>query len=269
MKQKAFTLVELLAVIFILGLLLSVLFPVLRKSREKARSLNCSLNLKKIAAVMLIYEQNDGTFPQGFDQHNFEIPPGGYFYGDSLLDFRGWWWFDFLKENFDEQNNDKGKLLRCPSRNVQDTGVEENMLCGNYGVNRFICKDNMGIFLSIDSEFIGTPLSINQIKQTSESMLIMDSGYTLISWKAAVEKDGRLYENVRRERFFYVPGLKVNKQRDISNECLKDANFGRHSNKSVNIAFIDMHVENRKADDFLVQQVDDEYVNLEYFWKAK
>jgi prepilin-type N-terminal cleavage/methylation domain-containing protein/prepilin-type processing-associated H-X9-DG protein len=268
MKKKAFTLVELLTVIFILGLLLSILFPVVHKFREKARSLNCSLNLKKIAMVMSAYEQNDGTFPHGFDQHEFE-PPSEGFVGDSLLDFMGWWWFHFLEDILKEQALDNNKLLQCPSRNFQDTIVGENLLCGNYGVNRFICKDNLGIFSSIDNEFTGTPLSVNQIKHTSESMLIMDSGYTLMSWKAAIGNKGRLYENIRREKYFYIPGLKINKQREISNECLKDANFGRHSNKSVNIAFVDMHVENRKADDFLVKQVDDEYVNLEYFWRSK
>ncbi|MHC4466521.1 MAG: hypothetical protein ACYSYW_08195, partial [Planctomycetota bacterium] len=196
-------------------------------------------------------------------------PPGGYFYGDSLLDFRGWWWFNFLQDNFDEQSIEKENLLRCPSRNVKDIGLEENVLCGNYGVNRSICKDGLGLFSSIDNEFIGDTLNVNQIKQTSEAMLLMDSGYTLISWKAAVENGDHIYENARREEYFYVPGLEINKQRNISNECLRDANLGRHSNKSVNIAFVDMHFENRKADDFLVQQDDGEYVNRTFFWMPK
>ncbi|MHC4758293.1 MAG: type II secretion system protein, partial [Planctomycetota bacterium] len=262
MKSKAFTLVELLVVIFILGLLLGILFPVVRKSRQKARSLHCGLNLKKIAAAMSMYEQNNGTFPHGFDFHDRKPPPNGYV-GYHSYDMLGWWWFNFLENIFNEQAINSDDVLKCPSRNVQDPGVEEeNVLCGNYGVNRYIFKDNSNIPFMVDEEFRGTPLSINQIKQASQALMIIDSGYALVSWKAAVENAGGLYENINRDKYFYIPGLKINEQRDISKECLEDANYGRHQNKSINIAFVDLHIENKKADDLLINQIDGKYTNL-------
>jgi prepilin-type N-terminal cleavage/methylation domain-containing protein/prepilin-type processing-associated H-X9-DG protein len=266
MRTKAFTLIELLVVIFILGLLLGILVPVLSKSRQKAKSLNCALNLKRLAAVMSVYEQNNGTFPQGFDSHGNERPPDDYV-GVPTYDLMGWWWFDLIGGIFEEESFKRNELLRCPSRNIQDPGIKENILCGNYGVNRSICMDFLG-FAPMNDEYIGKPLSINQIKQTSEAMLIMDSGYTLVSWQAAVENYNPVYENIGREGHFYVPGLSINRQRDFSNQCLGDANFGRHLNKLINVAFVDLHVENKKADDLLVQEKDGEYANLKPMWKS-
>jgi prepilin-type N-terminal cleavage/methylation domain-containing protein/prepilin-type processing-associated H-X9-DG protein len=265
MKSKAFTLVELLVVIFIIGLLLGILVPALRRSRQKARSLNCGLNLKRLAVVMSIYEQNNGTFPQGFDFQDGESPPGDYV-GNASYDLMGWWWFHFLDDVFKEQAIDSDELLRCPSRNVQDPEMEENILCGNYGVNRSICMDDLGITPPED-EFIGLPLSINQIKQTSQAMLLMDSGYALVSWRAAVENIDSVYEFVKREEHFYVPGLSINTKRNISKRCLDDANFGRHLNKRINIAFVDLHIESRKSDDVLVEEENGEYANLKLTWK--
>jgi prepilin-type N-terminal cleavage/methylation domain-containing protein/prepilin-type processing-associated H-X9-DG protein len=267
MRSKAFTLVELLVVIFILGLLLGILVPVLSKSRQKAKSLNCGLNLKRIAAVMSIYEQNNSTFPRGFDFKGDEVPPGDYV-GDPSYDPLNWWWFHTLEDIFKQQAFDRDELLWCPSRNVYDPGEKENILCGNYGVNRSICKDYLG-FTPPDDEFIGMPLSINQIKQTSQAILLMDSGYTLISWRAAVENNDRIYENRDREEHFYVPGLSINTKRNISNRCLDDANFGRHLNRRINIAFVDLHVESRKSDDVLVEEENGEYSNLSLTWKPK
>ena len=141
-------------------------------------------------------------------------------------------------------------------------------MCGNYGVNRSICKDYLG-FTPPDDEFIGTPLSINQIKQTSETILIMDSGYALISWRAAVENHERVYESIGREDHFYVPGLSINKKRNFSSQCIDDANTGRHSNKRINIAYVDLHVENKRSDDVLVKEQDGNFSNLKPTWKPR
>jgi len=268
MNSKAFTLIEMLVVIFILALLLGIVIPVLRKSREQAKSLHCRLNLKKIAEIMSMYEQNNGSFPQGFDIHE-HIRPSGNYIGSGAHDSRGWWWFHFLHGLFIEHGHEKDKLLWCPSRKVRDPGGRLNVLCGNYGVNRSICKDNPTMPQLVDEEFKGTPLGLNRIKHPSQAMLVMDSGYTLVSWWAALENADTVYENKKREDHFYVPGLSINIKRNISHRCLDDANYGRHSNKRINIAFADMHVENKKSDDLLVQKMDDGYINLNPAWNPR
>lgn len=55
MKSKAFTLVELLAVIAVTAILMGLLLVVLGKVRDGARSANCASNLRQIGAAMQSY----------------------------------------------------------------------------------------------------------------------------------------------------------------------------------------------------------------------
>lgn len=62
-SEKAFTLVELLVVIGIIALLISILLPTLGRTREMARRIVCSSNLRQIAMATFMYEQNYKTMP--------------------------------------------------------------------------------------------------------------------------------------------------------------------------------------------------------------
>ena len=54
----AFSLVELLVVIGIIGVLLALLFPALSKAREQAKCVACQSNLHQIGQYLLIYANN-------------------------------------------------------------------------------------------------------------------------------------------------------------------------------------------------------------------
>ena len=55
MKRSAFTLVELLVVIGIVGLLLAILLPTLGRARAKSKSIACAANLREIARGFQMY----------------------------------------------------------------------------------------------------------------------------------------------------------------------------------------------------------------------
>ena len=259
MRGKAFTLVELLIVIAVIAVLMSILVPVLRTAREQGRGVVCGSNLNQLSLALTAYAQDNETFPYGFDDSEFGmvIPPGGY-PGDASCDLLGWWWFHSLS-GIGGQNYDRGTILWCPSRNISDPFV----LCGNYGVNRAICKDVLGFG---DSEFGGVPLVLYQIRRPAETLLITDSGYSLISWKGATNSSVQPFENSAREGSFYVPGLRINQDRVIFPGQEGDAIEGRHLNKSVNVGFADGHVSRLEADDLLVEEIDGEYHNLSPLW---
>ena len=63
--KRGFTLVELLVVIAIIALLMSILVPVLSRTREVATRLACGTNLSGIGKAMMVYaHDNEGKLPR-------------------------------------------------------------------------------------------------------------------------------------------------------------------------------------------------------------
>lgn len=262
MKRPGFTLIELLIVIAIIALLTALLIPVLHGSRQRARALLCGSRIKQLTLGLTMYENDNQTFPHGFFD-SFTPPQGGYV-GSPTYDRMGWWWFHFL-EGYNDMDS---AIFRCPSKSLGHPRLQSCILYGNYGVNLSICRSPDDT-QSRSEEFVGTPLANSDIPQPSRTLLIVDCGYSMISWWHATEVPPPTPASSPGEATAYVSGLEINKNRKLLPGQQRDALYGRHPNKTVNIGFADGHISATKADDLFVEKTADAYTNRSPLWSPQ
>ncbi len=140
-RPAAFTLVELLVVITIIGILIALLLPAVQAAREVARQTQCSNNLHQISLAIHNYEMQNGAYPPGSTNYGWvdvaqnpdcgPLPPGTIGMHNGL----GWAavlltqmeqagiyeQFDFTKTTYQLPNftyiSIDIPLYRCPSDN--------------------------------------------------------------------------------------------------------------------------------------------------------
>ena len=76
--RRAFTLVELLCVIAIVGLLVALMLPAVQSAREAARATHCANNLKQIGLAVIQYESMHRKYPTAISQ--LATNSGTYYY---------------------------------------------------------------------------------------------------------------------------------------------------------------------------------------------
>lgn len=92
-RRNAFTLVELLVIIAIIGILVSLLLPAIQASREAARRLTCSNNLKQIGVALHLYFDSNKKFPSGWTAYDpqshqpYALGEPGWGWASRLLPF--------------------------------------------------------------------------------------------------------------------------------------------------------------------------------------
>ena len=271
MMRRGFTLIELLVVISILTLLVGLIVPVLNRVRQQARSVVCQSNVRQIQLSLQAYETTNDSLPHGFEFRTRGPNPGNPrdFPGSEVIDYAGWWWFNFAKIQVSATSpvREDG-MPTCPSKRLEDPRLNWDNLCGNYGVNRALCTSN-----DEPSPFYPTyarpPASTGDLGRPDSTLLVLDSGYAMICWWQATAQPPVKFGNWAADTA-YVPGLDINKDRLLKPGQAIDAIGGRHPGKTVNVGFADGHSERKKAQDLLVQKIDDTtYANKTPLWEPQ
>jgi prepilin-type N-terminal cleavage/methylation domain-containing protein/prepilin-type processing-associated H-X9-DG protein len=91
--RRAFTLVEVLVVIAIIGVLIALLLPAVQSARDAARRTQCANNVKQVGTALLAYEGSHKAFPSGYvsayDSNGNDTGPG-------------WGWASFILPQMEE-----------------------------------------------------------------------------------------------------------------------------------------------------------------------
>ncbi|RKY24476.1 MAG: hypothetical protein DRP62_03655 [Planctomycetota bacterium] len=197
LKQKAFTLVELLVVISIIALLLSILLPSLGRARESARRIVCANNLKNIGMANQIYANNwDDKYVPIMDT---SVPkPSGvggsftYYCWMANKSFRDYLVLDGRKA---EKYNDTYELdtilpdeFFCPSDKVAKKHVISSKgVLVSYGYNATDWQSDMQSFNwnRPESDLIYVGYKMTSIKRPSEKLVFVDAVDWYVFWYAA------------------------------------------------------------------------------------
>ncbi len=258
MRFRGFALVELVVVIAVITLLTGLSMPVLRFSRERARTVCCAGNVKQLLGGMMNYQIEYDAFPPGFRTFISKLASPEHYAGVAgAVDPAGRWWFDYSEE-IDHATGDGVDLLICPSKRQNSPLLSLDVLCGNYGANLSLCKVK-GYIPPYGSSFSGESLLSEQVLQPAETLLLVDSGYALISWwHATREPPVQLPPPSTSlggvQQAAYVPGMGINADRMLLPGQSEDAIGGRHPNRTVNVGFADGSLASKKADALLVEK---------------
>jgi len=157
--QPAFTLIELLAVIAIIGVLIALLLPAVQAAREAARRLQCSSHLTQLGLAARQYEQAHGVLPMGTTNATGPIrnvPIGDHIgwiprilpYMEQVPLYER---IDFSKGVYDPANQPvwasrKPPILSCPSCGGAYGSIHPSYMACSGGAETPIDTDNRGVF---------------------------------------------------------------------------------------------------------------------------
>lgn len=243
-REKAFTLIELLVVIAVIALLLGVLLPALRKSREMGKRVVCLSMIKSYATANMIYAEQNNGLSVPFSQESTHVGPFGYWdeRWPENMEYRGYLSLSARVEILDDGWEDPflfPEELMCPAQRYPRTDADLEEVSAalgwrirtSYALNTELWAggnaDDLTVWYPSDKQYRGHKLT--QMKNPSGKLMFVDSNY---------------YQT-RYERSNYL------RYWDPYQDTLNDRNWAqvayRHSD-GASIAFFDSHVEYYKKE---------------------
>ncbi len=123
-RTRAFTLIELLAVIAIISTLIGILIPAIQSARESGRRTSCQSNLRQIALAVANFDEAAGHFPEGQCGGTIGFGP----------DTKTWSWMARILPHIEESGIDEGGTIFA--KTLRECGVADRR------VRLFLCPSD-------------------------------------------------------------------------------------------------------------------------------
>jgi prepilin-type N-terminal cleavage/methylation domain-containing protein/prepilin-type processing-associated H-X9-DG protein len=225
-QRKAFTLVELLVVIAVVGILVALLLPAVQAARSAARAANCKSNMRQIGLAFLQY----------CDLHRGEFP---HFVDDKKLIAQSW--IDTIRPH--TESNDAIKA--CPADLFAKRRLD--VQASSYVINDYI---------SVPGEF--NIHNLNKLAATSKTFIAFEAGDPPYDEGDHIEDDYRnFYDHVHATDWFRPLNLLLGLD-SVRKMIEKDIKVNRHMTTS-HYLYADGHVEAIPATqiyEWIDQQID-------------
>jgi prepilin-type N-terminal cleavage/methylation domain-containing protein/prepilin-type processing-associated H-X9-DG protein len=189
--RTAFTLVELLIVIAIIGILIGLLLPAVQSAREAANRTQCQNNLKQIGLALSSFEGAQQVFPPGYvsQPNNPAMGPVDPDFNDAGP---GWGWLTFLLPYVEQDGlyNSLKQNLACYD--------PANATAAQTRIATFLCPSDNG---GQNPSWAG-PVSLPDINGKTLAVLgrsnyVHSVGSTTLwcSWPVTIFPNGVMYRN--------------------------------------------------------------------------
>lgn len=120
MKVKKFTLIELLVTIAVIAILVATLLPALAKARDKARSAQCTGNIKQIGLSLISYAGDSDDWITPYWADNTPSEPQKMTPENAILEncrVKGWNLYYGIGRLYELKYFNTGMILHCPLQN--------------------------------------------------------------------------------------------------------------------------------------------------------